>query len=79
MSIQIKKNTRETSQSLVRRFSRRIQQSGVLRRARNIRFTKRNKSDQLKKKTVLRKQELKKEYQLLEKLGKEPEKKRRRY
>jgi ribosomal protein S21 len=79
MSIQIKKNTRETSQNLVRRFSRRIQQSGVLRRARNIRFTKRSKSDQLKKKTALRKQELKKEYQILEKLGKEPEKRGRRY
>jgi hypothetical protein len=37
MPIQIKKNPRETSQNLVRRFSRRIQQSGVLRRARNIR------------------------------------------
>jgi ribosomal protein S21 len=79
MPIQIKKNPRETSQNLVRRFSRRIQQSGVLRRARNIRFTKRSKSEQLKKKTALRKQELKKEYQVLEKLGKEPEKRGRRY
>ena len=79
MSIQIKKNPRETSQNLVRRFSRRIQQSGVLRRARNIRFTKRGKSEQLKKKTALRKQELKKEYQILEKLGKEPERRGRRY
>jgi hypothetical protein len=50
-----------------------------LRRARNIRFTKRSKSEQLKKKTALRKQELKKEYQVLEKLGKEPEKRGRRY
>ena len=79
MSIQIKKNIRETSQNLVRRFSRRIQQSGVLRRARNIRFVKRSKSEQLKKKTALRKQELKKEYQILEKLGKEPERRGRRY
>ncbi|MCK4355302.1 hypothetical protein KAW43_03110 [Candidatus Parcubacteria bacterium] len=77
MSIQIKKQSRENSQNLVRRFSRRIQQSGVLRRARNIRFAKRAKSAQLKKRTALRKEELKKEYELLRKLGKELQQRKR--
>ena len=77
MSIQIKKQSRESSQNLVRRFSRRIQQSGVLRRARNIRFTKRAKSAQLKKRTALRKEELKKEYELLRKLGKDLQQRKR--
>ena len=79
MSIQIKKHPKETSQNLVRRFSRRIQQSGVLRRARNIRFTQRAKSAESKKQSALRKQELKKEREILVKMGKEPEKRGRRY
>ena len=79
MSIQINKNPRETSQNLVRRFSRRIQQSGILRRARNIRFTKRAKSPASKKQTALRKEELKKEYESLVKMGKELKKRGRRY
>ena len=70
MSIQINKQSRETSQGLVRRFSRRIQQSGILRRARNIRFRQGSKSKQLKKRAALRREELKKEYEKLKKLGK---------
>ena len=69
MPIQIKKQARENSQSLTRRFSRRIQQSGVLRRAKSNRFRKRPKSLQTKKKTALRKEELKKRYEKMRKLG----------
>ena len=70
MSIQIKKQPRENSQSLTRRFSRRIQQSGILRRAKKARFKANSKSKQLKKRAALRKEELKKEYEELRKLGK---------
>ncbi|MGB2762636.1 MAG: hypothetical protein WBC21_03845 [Minisyncoccales bacterium] len=71
MSIKIEKQSREHSQSLTRRFSRRIKQSGILRRAKKVRFRQRPKSKQLKKKGALRKEELKKEYEELKKLGKE--------
>ncbi|MCK4520653.1 hypothetical protein KAT95_02175 [Candidatus Parcubacteria bacterium] len=71
MPIKIEKQLRENSQSLTRRFSRRIKQSGILRRAKKIRFRKRPKSKQLKKKGALRKEELRKEYEELKKLGKE--------
>jgi ribosomal protein S21 len=70
MALEIKKQERETTQSLVRRFGRRIQQSGILLRARNGRFRKRPKSRQAQKRAALRREELKKEYKKLKKLGK---------
>ncbi|MDD2731904.1 MAG: hypothetical protein PHI53_01760 [Candidatus Pacebacteria bacterium] len=70
MSLEIKKQERETSQSLVRRFSKRIKKSGILIRARKIQFKKRPKSEQMKKRSALRREELKKEYEKLSKLGK---------
>jgi len=70
MGIEVRKQNRETSQSLIRRFSRKIQQSGVLLRARRARFRKRVKSRQMKKKAALRREETRKEYEKLRKLGK---------
>lgn len=70
MVLEIKKQERETSQSLVRRFGKRIQQSGILLRARRNRFRKRPKSHQAKKRAALRREELKEEYKKLKKLGK---------
>ena len=70
MALEILKQERESSQSLVRRFQKRIQQSGLLLRARKIRFRQRRKSEQMKKRAALRREELKKEYEKLKKLGK---------
>ena len=36
--IQVKRKERETAESLIRRFSRRVQQSGVLKQVRKLRF-----------------------------------------
>jgi len=70
MALEVKKEERETSQSLIRRFQKRIQQSGVLLRARKNRFKEREKSRQMKKRAALRREKLKKEYEKLKKLGK---------
>lgn len=70
MSLEIKKQPRETAQSLVRRFTKRLRQSGILRRAKKNRYRARPKSPKVRKRTALRKQELKKEYEELKKLGK---------
>lgn len=70
MALEIKRNERETSQNLVRRFSRRMKQSGILLRARKARFKKRAKSRQMRKKSALRREQLKKEYEQMEKMGK---------
>lgn len=70
MALEIKKQQRETSQSLVRRFAKTVQQSGILLRARKHRFHQRPKSRQAQQKAALRREELKKEYAKLKKLGK---------
>ncbi len=70
MALEVKKQERETAQSLVRRFGKRVQQSGILLRARKTRFNARPKSRQAKKKAALRREELRKEYKKLKKLGK---------
>ncbi len=70
MALEIKREGKETSQSLIRRFSKRIKQSGILLQARKIRYKRRPKSSQMKKRAALRKEELKKEYEKLEKMRK---------
>jgi len=69
MGLEVRKQERETSQNLLRRFTRKVQQSGVLLRARNIRFFKRIKSHDMRQKAALRRETLKKQYEKLKKLG----------
>jgi len=68
--LEIKKEERESSQSLVRRFSRKMKQSGILLRARKIRFRGKTKSRQMKKRSALKKEQLRQEYKKMEKMGK---------
>lgn len=70
MPLEVKKQDRETSQGLVRRFSRRMKQSGILLSARKVRFFERPKSKQMRKRSALRREELRKEYELADKMGK---------
>lgn len=67
--LKVIKKERETSQSLVRRFAQRVQKSGILRWARKRRFFIRPKSQQMKKRAALRREEIKKEYEKKRKLG----------
>ncbi len=69
MPLEVKRQNRETPQSLVRRFTKRVRQSGILLRARKNRFKVREKSEQMQRRAALRRVELKKEYEKLEKLG----------
>lgn len=68
--IEVKKSENESSLSLLRRFNRRMQQSGVLQRARNLQFKKRPESDLKKKKRAIKKQKTKRRMEYLWKLGK---------
>ena len=76
MALEIKKQERESIQSLVYRFNKSVQRSGILMRARKIRFRQREKSRDMRKKAALRREELKKEYEKIKKSG-EIKKKRR--
>jgi ribosomal protein S21 len=69
MPVEVKKSERESSHGLIRRFSKKIQRSGVLLRARAGRFRKRQKSKEMRKRAALRREKLKKEYEKLKKLG----------
>lgn len=68
--MKIQKTQKETSQSLVYRFTKAVQKSGVLVEARKRRFYERNKSENLQKRTAVLREQKKKEYQRLKKLGK---------
>jgi len=70
MALEVTKKEKESSQNLVRRFTKRIQQSGILLRARRVRFKEREKSKNQRKETALRREEMKKKYEKLKKLGK---------
>ncbi|MDD5568851.1 MAG: hypothetical protein PHG23_00295 [Candidatus Pacebacteria bacterium] len=68
--MKVQKQQRETSQSLVYRFTKAIQKSGVLIEARKRRFSERLKSKNLRQRAALLREEKKKEFQRLKKLGK---------
>jgi ribosomal protein S21 len=73
MALEVRKENKETSQSLMRRFSKAMQQSGILRQARKTRFKTRRKSEGMKKKAALRKEDMREEFEKLKKLGKRAE------
>lgn len=72
MALEVKRQPGETSQSLIRRFSKSIRESGILLRARKIQFREKPKSKRAKREAALRREKLKKEYEKLKKLGKIP-------
>lgn len=71
MPLKVKRsNENESSQNVIRRFTKKIKQSGILIEARKKVYKKRPLSPQLKKRAAIRREELKKEYQKLAQLGK---------
>ena len=68
--IEVKRKDRETPESLIRRFSRRIQQSGVLTRARKVRFRQEEKSKTELRAGAMYKVKVRKVVNRLKKIGK---------
>ncbi len=66
----IEKKDGEDPRQVVNRFLRHLKQSGILTQARESIYRKRPLSRKLKIRSALRKEELKRYYQKLEKLGK---------
>ncbi|KKQ35498.1 MAG: hypothetical protein US50_C0013G0012 [Candidatus Nomurabacteria bacterium GW2011_GWB1_37_5] len=69
-TIEVKKNQNESNASLLRRFSRRVQESGLIRKVRNDRYNERPKSKLSQKVNTLNKLRKRKEVERLQKLGK---------
>ena len=70
--VEVKKKDGESFESLLRRFNRKIQQSGVLVRARKIRFYEPGRSRNLLREDALRRAANREKREELKKLGKLP-------
>ncbi len=68
--VEVKRRERETTGAMLRRFTRRVQQSGVLLNARKKRFYKGQPTKRVMRDGALRRMKIKKERSVLEKLGK---------
>jgi ribosomal protein S21 len=69
MPIEVRKKDREPTGNLLRRFVRRVQQSGVLLEARKKRFYSKDKTRRQAKQSALRREELRKLREKLFKAG----------
>ena len=68
--IEVKKNPNENNSSVLRRFSRKIQESGIIRKIKGSRYNIRKESKLKIKKSALKKIARRKEIERLKKLGK---------
>ena len=70
VNVQVNKQSNENTMGIIRRFTKRVQGSGVLRRARAVRYFDRPLSKLLRKKKVLKSIEKREIREELIKLGK---------
>lgn len=68
--IEVRKNQNENNSGVLRRFSRRVQESGIIHKVKNSRYNQRKESKLKIKKSALKKMQRRKEIELLKKLGK---------
>ncbi|MCX6731546.1 MAG: hypothetical protein NTX55_00985 [Candidatus Parcubacteria bacterium] len=68
--IEVRKSENESTIGLIKRFTKKIKESGILFSARSSRFRNRPKSDLRKKKDAIKKVQQKKKMDYLRKLGK---------
>ncbi len=68
--VEVTKKDRETPTSMIRRFSRRMQQSGILLRSRKLRFFRRRPSRTQRRDAAMRRIEKQRDYERQAKLGK---------
>ncbi len=68
--IEVRKNPNENNSSILRRFSRRIQESGIIRKVKGARYNLREESKLKVKKSALKRMARRKEIEHLKKLGK---------
>ena len=69
-NVQVEKNPNESSANVIRRFTKRVQNAGIVRKIRGSRYHNRTKSKNVQKETRLKKLARKDEYETLHKLGK---------
>ncbi|MDD5318273.1 MAG: 30S ribosomal protein S21 [Candidatus Pacebacteria bacterium] len=72
INVQVEKNPTEHTTSIIRRFTKRVQESGVLNRVRSLRYSARNESSYVRKKKTLKVLRRRDDIQKMIKLGKMP-------
>lgn len=77
INVEVQKNPNESTSNLVRRFTKRLQNAGIVPKTRNSRYYERVKSRNSSRKERLRSLGRKEKYEELVKLGKVPEKQAR--
>lgn len=75
--VEVRRREYETAPAMLRRFTRRVQQSGILLRARKLKFYATKLSKRQMRERALRRAGLARERARLEKLGKLPEDEKR--
>lgn len=70
MVLNVRRKEKESPQNLIHRFTKVVRQSGILLEVRGKRFRQRPKSVLAKKRSALRRVELKKEREIQEKMAK---------
>ena len=73
INIEVTKNNNENDMNLIRRFTKRVRNAGILPRVRSIRYNNRVVSKDMRKKETLKKIGKREEIKRLIKLGKLPE------
>lgn len=68
--VEVRKKRGETTESLIRRFTKRVQQSGVLIRAKKGRFHEQEKNKRASKEDALRRLKIQEKKEYLRKIGK---------
>jgi ribosomal protein S21 len=71
--IEIRKNPNENNASVLRRFSRKIQESGIIQKVKGSRYNERKESKLKVKKATINRLVRRKEIEKLRKLGKMPQ------
>ncbi len=68
--IAVKKNPNENNSSILRRFTRKMQESGIVRKVKKDRYNVREESKLKKKRSAIKRMGRRKEIEKLKKLGK---------
>lgn len=76
VNTEVEKTKNENNTNLIKRFTRRVQESGVLQKVRSTRFQERTPSPLIKKNKKVKSLKKKTEIEKMIKLGKMPERRR---
>jgi ribosomal protein S21 len=70
INVQVTKANNDNNANLIRKFTRKVQEAGILNRVRSLRYSKRDESPYVRKKKTLKSLKRRKEIEHMIKMGK---------